>query len=71
MKSAPMMERTGRIVNVFSQLGSLALNSGAGFGDFAMAGYNPSKAALNMYTILLAKELRDTPIKVNAAQREV
>ena len=32
-----------------------------------MAGYNPSKAALNMYTILLAKELRDTPIKVNAA----
>jgi NAD(P)-dependent dehydrogenase (short-subunit alcohol dehydrogenase family) len=57
----------GRIVNVSSQLGSLTLNSGAGFGDFAMAGYNPSKAALNMYTILLAKELRDTPIKVNAA----
>jgi len=57
----------GRIVNVSSQLGSLTLNSGAGFGDSAMAGYNPSKAALNMYTILLAKELRDTPIKVNAA----
>lgn len=28
--------------------------------------YNPSKAALNMYTIVLAYELRDTPFKVNA-----
>jgi NAD(P)-dependent dehydrogenase (short-subunit alcohol dehydrogenase family) len=27
--------------------------------------YNPSKAALNMYTIVLAYELRDTPFKVN------
>jgi NAD(P)-dependent dehydrogenase (short-subunit alcohol dehydrogenase family) len=30
-------------------------------------GYNASKAALNMLTIQLAFELRDTPIKVNAA----
>ena len=57
----------GRIVNVSSQLGSLALNSDGSSGDFALPAYNPSKAALNMYTILLAKELRDTPIKVNAA----
>ncbi|WP_260607277.1 SDR family NAD(P)-dependent oxidoreductase [Chitinophaga polysaccharea] len=28
--------------------------------------YNSSKAALNMYTINLAYELRDTPFKVNA-----
>jgi NAD(P)-dependent dehydrogenase (short-subunit alcohol dehydrogenase family) len=54
-------------VNVSSQLGSLALNSDGSLGDFALPAYNPSKAALNMYTILLAKELRDTPIKVNAA----
>ena len=28
--------------------------------------YQSSKAALNMYTINLAYELRDTPVKVNA-----
>ena len=29
--------------------------------------YNASKSALNAYTIHLAQELRDTPIKVNSA----
>jgi NAD(P)-dependent dehydrogenase (short-subunit alcohol dehydrogenase family) len=29
--------------------------------------YPSSKAALNMITVMYAKELRDTPIKVNAA----
>ena len=29
--------------------------------------YNSSKSALNSITVSLAKELRDTPIKVNAA----
>jgi len=57
----------GRIVNVSSQLGSLTLNDGGGFDALAMAAYKTSKAALNMYTLLLAHELRDTPIKVNAA----
>ena len=28
--------------------------------------YQPSKSALNMYTIALAYDLRDTPFKVNA-----
>src|ERR1051326_6742931 len=40
----------GRIVNVTSQLGSLTLNADRAFGDYAMPGYNPSKAALNMYS---------------------
>ena len=30
-------------------------------------GYNASKAALNMLTVQLAFELKDTPIKVNSA----
>ena len=31
-----------------------------------LAAYNSSKSALNMYTVVLAYELRDTPFKVNA-----
>ena len=56
-----------RIVNVTSSLGSLALNTDPAWYayDVKMAAYNSSKAALNMYTIVLAYELRDTPFKVN------
>jgi len=57
----------GRIVNVSSQLGSLQTNATNDLGDYAILGYNSSKAALNMFTILLAKELKGTPIKVNSA----
>lgn len=32
-----------------------------------MIGYSASKAALNMFTVQLAYELRDTAIKVNSA----
>jgi NAD(P)-dependent dehydrogenase (short-subunit alcohol dehydrogenase family) len=59
----------GRIVNVSSGLGSLARNADPGW-EHAWAkflGYNASKAALNMLTVQLAFELRDTPIKVNSA----
>ena len=65
----PLLRRSdaGRIVNVSSQLGSLTLNSDGAFGDYGVPGYHASKAALNMYTVLLARELRDTRIKVNAA----
>ncbi len=58
-----------RIVNVSSGLGSLAQNGDPNyFGAFAkFLGYNSSKAALNMLTVQLAYELRDTPIKVNSA----
>ena len=54
----------GRIVNVSSPLGSLALSSQ---NDWGLLGYSASKAALNMLTVQLAHELRDTAIKVNSA----
>ncbi len=57
-----------RIVNVTSGLGSLTLHNDPSWKYFKVkaAIYNSSKAALNMYTISLAYELRDTPFKVNA-----
>jgi NAD(P)-dependent dehydrogenase (short-subunit alcohol dehydrogenase family) len=54
----------GRIVNVSSPLGSLTI---VGQNDWALLGYSASKAALNMLTVQLAYELRDTAIKVNSA----
>ena len=67
----PLLRKSdaGRIVNVSSGLGSLAQNSDPNW-DFAGVkplAYNSSKAALNMMTIIFAAQLRDTPIKVNAA----
>jgi NAD(P)-dependent dehydrogenase (short-subunit alcohol dehydrogenase family) len=60
--------RHGRIVNVSSSLGSLTLASdpNSPFADFTALGYNTSKSALNSMTIQFAKELKNTPIKVNA-----
>jgi NAD(P)-dependent dehydrogenase (short-subunit alcohol dehydrogenase family) len=58
----------GRIVNVSSQLGSIGLHldpSSSIYG-FKIPAYNVSKTAINAWTIHLAYELRDTPIKVNA-----
>lgn len=59
----------GRIVNVSSSLGSLTLHADpAGpFADSKFLAYDTSKSALNAFTIHLAHELRDTPIKVNSA----
>ncbi|TMR96200.1 SDR family oxidoreductase [Nonomuraea basaltis] len=59
----------GRIVNMSSELGSLTMASdpGSPFGDANFIAYNSSKSALNMITVSYAKELRDTVIKVNAA----
>jgi NAD(P)-dependent dehydrogenase (short-subunit alcohol dehydrogenase family) len=60
---------SGRIVNVSSGLGSLAHNGDPSW-EFAQAkflGYNSSKAAVNMLTVQLAAELRETGIKVNSA----
>jgi NAD(P)-dependent dehydrogenase (short-subunit alcohol dehydrogenase family) len=58
----------GRIVNLSSGLGSLTLNSDPNwvFASYKVLGYCGSKAALNMMTVQLAYELRDTAIKVNA-----
>ena len=57
-----------RIVNVSSSLGSLTLGSDPSSKYYRAKGavYQSSKAALNMYTIALAYELRDTAAKVNA-----
>jgi NAD(P)-dependent dehydrogenase (short-subunit alcohol dehydrogenase family) len=61
----PLIRRAaaGRIVNVSSGLGSLSL-AGRMAGHLA---YGSSKTALNAVTVAYAGELRDTPIKVNAA----
>jgi NAD(P)-dependent dehydrogenase (short-subunit alcohol dehydrogenase family) len=57
-----------RIVNLSSGLGSLEKNADPNwdFASFKLIGYNSSKAALNMLTVQLAYELRDTGIKVNS-----
>lgn len=60
--------RAARIVNLSSSLGSLSVNSDPTSPYFAQRyiGYNASKAALNMLTIQLTEELRDTGIVVNS-----
>lgn len=59
----------GRIVNLSSILGSLTLQAtpGSPIYDFKRFAYDASKTALNAFTVHLAHELRDTPIKVNSA----
>jgi len=58
----------GRIVNLASSLGSLALNGDPTSPYYAarLIGYNASKAALNMLTVQLSQELADTAITVNS-----
>src|SRR5262249_27414419 len=60
---------SGRLVNVSSGLGSLTQlgDPTSEFSSFRFIGYGASKAALNMLTVQLAAELRDTGIKVNSA----
>lgn len=57
-----------RIVNVSSSSGSLTLHSDPQWWayDHKDAVYLPSKTALNMYTVVLAYELRHTAFKINA-----
>jgi NAD(P)-dependent dehydrogenase (short-subunit alcohol dehydrogenase family) len=59
--------KAARIVNVTSGLGSLTRNADADweYASTKLIGYNASKAALNMLTVQLAYELRETQIKVN------
>jgi NAD(P)-dependent dehydrogenase (short-subunit alcohol dehydrogenase family) len=59
-----------RIVNVSSEVGSIASTTdpASPLGQMpASLAYPSSKSALNMITAMYAKELRDTPVKVNAA----
>lgn len=67
----PLLRRApaGRVVNLSSHVGSLALNSDpdSPLAGVDMIAYQSSKTALNALTVAYAKALRGTPIKVNAA----
>ncbi|MFL6130832.1 MAG: SDR family oxidoreductase [Mycobacteriales bacterium] len=67
----PLLRRSaaGRIVNMSSHTGSLTLSSdpGSPFAGVNLIAYQSSKTALNAITVAYGKELRGTPIKVNAA----
>jgi len=69
--SLPLLRRSdaGRIVNLSSGLGSLTQNSDPRwqYAGVKFLAYNSSKTAVNAVTVQFAWELRDTPIKVNAA----
>ena len=57
-----------RIVNISSSQGSVTLHSDPSYKYYDYKGvvYLSSKAALNMYTVVLTYELKDTNFKVNA-----
>jgi NAD(P)-dependent dehydrogenase (short-subunit alcohol dehydrogenase family) len=67
----PLIKKSqaGRIVNLSSILGSVTLHADpkSFVYDFKVPAYDISKSALNAFTVHLAYELKDTPIKVNAA----
>ncbi|NUP21346.1 MAG: SDR family oxidoreductase [Streptomyces sp.] len=66
----PLIRRSaaGRIVNVASEVGSfgLTLDQSSPYWSLVSLGYPVSKTAVNMITVQYAKELWDTPIKVNS-----
>ena len=67
----PLLRKAGsaRIVNVSSEVGSFASMTDPANPLSAMAAiaYPTSKTAVNMITVMYAKELRGTDIKVNAS----
>jgi NAD(P)-dependent dehydrogenase (short-subunit alcohol dehydrogenase family) len=66
----PLLQKSdaGRIVNHSSILGSITLNGSEQIGaDWLAPAYNSSKAALNLLTVVQARFLEGTSIKVNAA----
>lgn len=67
----PLIKKSdaGRIVFLSSGLGSLNLHSdpSSPIYNWKVPAYDISKTALNGYAVHLAYELKDTPIKVNAA----
>ncbi|MBC7369056.1 MAG: SDR family oxidoreductase [Undibacterium sp.] len=67
----PLLKKSpaGRIVNLSSILGSLSEHSDANSPIYPahLLGYDASKAAVNMFTVELAQELKGTMVKVNSA----
>ena len=68
----PLLRRSvaGRIVNVSSAMGSIFKLADPEWEAYRimLTPYSISKAALNAYTALLAAELADTAVKVNAVE---
>jgi NAD(P)-dependent dehydrogenase (short-subunit alcohol dehydrogenase family) len=69
----PLLLRSpaGRVVNLSSLLGSIGTHGDPGsyaYSDMfkSLPAYSASKSAVNSWTVHLAYELRDTPVKVNA-----
>lgn len=66
----PLLRKSsaGRIVNLSSPLGSMAIahDRTSPFYAYRLIGYNASKAALNMLTLQLAAELEGSAITVNS-----
>src|SRR5260370_3928847 len=64
-----MKSEAGRIVNMSSDLVSLTQTSepNSPLAAVNLLAYNPSKSAVNAITVQFANELRNTSIKVNAA----
>jgi NAD(P)-dependent dehydrogenase (short-subunit alcohol dehydrogenase family) len=60
---------SGRIVNMASIEGSLTVHAdpSSDIYDVKPFAYDASKAAVNSFTVHLAHELRNTPVKVNSA----
>ena len=63
-----LKSKSARIVNVSSSVGSMWWNGDPNnpVPDNKWLGYAASKAALNMFTVQLAYELRNTSVKVNS-----
>ena len=66
----PLLREAGRaqIINVSSELGSVSLQTDPGwkYAQVKVLAYCASKAALNMFSVQLAWELRDDGIAVNS-----
>ena len=67
----PLLKKSpaGRIVNLSSILGSLAMHADpkSPIASIKVFAYDASKTALNAFTVHLASELKGTNIKVNSA----
>ena len=65
----PLLKKSNepRIVNVSSGLGSLTIHSSTQNPNYAIYdAYSCSKTALNAFTVLLAKEFKNTNFKINS-----
>lgn len=67
----PLLKKSpcGRIINLSSGLGSLYINNDpeSEFYKYNLLAYQSSKTAVNALTVMLAKEYKNTTIKINAA----